>query len=64
MRANAQKIELEMARNHMNIGDLAAAGNVNCNTVTRVIRGYDVRPATFGKIANALHVDPEDILAK
>lgn len=61
MKVDRQKLELAMARACMNTADLIATG-LPRPTVTNVIMGRGVRPATLGRIAKALGVDPADII--
>ena len=61
MIANHTRLLLAMARVCMNAQDLAKAASLPPQTVNAVIRGRNIRPATFGRIARALGVDPADI---
>ena len=51
-----------MARACMNPQDLAKAAEMPPQTVNGVIRGRSVRPATLGRIAKALGVDPAELI--
>lgn len=62
MKVNRQKLELAMARACMNSADLPAAAQLPRPTVNNVITGKSIRPATLGKIARALGVDPAEII--
>ena len=64
MKANREKLRLAMARACMNPQDLAKAAEMPPQTVNGVLRGRSVRPATIGRIAKALGVDPTEILEK
>ena len=68
MKTDKGKLTLAMARACMNPQDLAKAAELPPQTpdqtVNGVIRGKSVRPATLGKVAKALGVDPADIIAK
>lgn len=64
MKADRNKLRLEMARACMNPQDLAKAAKMPPQTVNGVLRGRSVRPATLGRIAMALRVDVADIIAK
>ena len=64
MKADRNKLELAMARACMNSADLPAAAGLPRPTVQNLIVGKNVRPATLGKVARALGVDPEYILEK
>ena len=62
MKADINKLRLEMARNCMNPQDLAKTAEMPPQTVNGVLRGRSVRPATLGRIAKALSVDVAKIL--
>ena len=62
MQADKNRLTLAMARACMNPQDLAKAAELPPQTVNGVIRGRSVRPATLGKVARALGVDPADII--
>lgn len=62
MKVNRRKLDLAMARACMNSADLPDATGLPRPTVQNVIVGKSVRPATLGKIAKALNVDPEEII--
>lgn len=62
MKAEKAKLSLAMARACMNTQDLAKAAEMPPQTVNGVIRGRSVRPATLGRIAKALNVDPAELL--
>lgn len=62
MQADKSKLTLAMARACMNPQDLAKAADMPPQTVNRVMLGRGVRPATLGKVARALGVDPADII--
>lgn len=64
MKADINKLRLAMARACMNPQDLAKAAEMPPQTVNGVLRGRGVRPATLGRIAKALGVDPAEILEK
>lgn len=64
MKADTNKLRLAMARACMNPQDLAKAAQMPAQTVNGVLRGRSIRPATIGKIARALGVDPAEILEK
>lgn len=57
-----KKLELAMARACMNSADLPAAAGLPRPTVQNAIVGKGIRPATLGKIARALGVDPVEII--
>lgn len=62
MKADTSKLRLAMARACMNPQDLAKAAEMPPQTVNGVLRGRSIRPATLGRIAKALGVDPSEIL--
>lgn len=62
MKANHQKLTLAMARACMNPQELAKTAEMPPQTVNGLIRGRSVRPATLGRVAKALGVDPEEIV--
>ena len=62
MKADIQKLEIEMARSCMTIDELAKAAEMPLVTAHRVTAGSSVKPATLGKIARALGVDVTDIM--
>lgn len=64
MKTDKGKLTLAMARRCWNPQDLAKAAEMPPQTVNRVLLGRGVRPATLGKIAKALGVDPADIIKK
>lgn len=64
MRADKDKLFLAMARECMNTEDLTLAAQIPRPTVNNVITGRNVRPATIGRIAKALNIDPADIIEK
>lgn len=64
MKVDRKKLELAMARACMNSADLPAAAGLPRPTVQNLIVGKSVRPATLGKVARALGVDPEYIIEK
>lgn len=64
MKADRRKLELAMARACMNTDGLVTVTNMPRPTVNNVITGRSVRPATLGRIANALGVDPVELIAE
>lgn len=57
-----RKIDLAMARCCFSIPQLAAKAEMPTQTVNGALRGQNIRPATLGKIAAALGVDPSELL--
>ena len=64
VRIDRKKMELAMARACMESRDLPAVAGLPRPTVQNAIVGKSVRPATLGKIAKALGVDPAELLAE
>lgn len=62
MKVNRKKLYLAMARACMDSADLPAASQLPRPTVQNAITGRNIRPATLGKIAKALGVDPAEIV--
>lgn len=62
MKVNHKKLELAMARACMTSAELPEAAGLPRPTVQNAIVGKGVRPATAGKIAKALGVDPVEII--
>ena len=64
MKANRQKLELAMASTCMTPADVAKAADMPRPTLNNVIVGKSVRPATLGRVAKALGVPVEALLAE
>lgn len=62
MKADKSKLTLAMARACLNPQELAKVAEMPPQTLNGVIRGRSVRPATLGKVARALGVDPVEII--
>ena len=60
MKIDNHKLDLLLAKRCMNLRDLRTG--TSPQTLTRIRRGEDVLPATLGRIAKALGVDPADII--
>ena len=63
MKADRKKLEIAMARSCIATEELAVKAEMPLSTVKNVIAGRSVRPVTLGKVARALGVDPDSILA-
>lgn len=63
MRIDNKRLNLELARNCKTLSALRGEG-VSPGTLTRIRNGVDVKPATVGKIAKALGVDPAELIEK
>lgn len=64
MKVNRSRLELAMARACMNSADVIRKAELPKPTYNNAVTGRSVRPATLGKIAKALGVDVEYLLAK
>jgi DNA-binding Xre family transcriptional regulator len=62
MKVDRKKLELAMARACMTSAELPAAAGIPRPTVQNAVVGKSVRPATLGRIARALKVDPAELL--
>lgn len=62
MKVNRSKLELSMARACMTSAELPKVAGLPRPTFQNAVVGKSVRPATVGKIAKALGVDPVDII--
>lgn len=58
------KLSLVMARKKMSVKGTAKKANLTPNTFYTVLKKGTVTPVTLGKIAEALEVDPAEIVAK
>lgn len=62
MKVDRKKLELAMARACMSTEDLSEFAKMPRPTVKNAITGRNVRPVTLGRIANALGVDPAELI--
>ncbi len=62
MRVSKKKIELEMSRRCMSVGDIVAKG-ISKGTFDRVRYAESAKPETVGRIAKAIGCDVTEILA-
>ena len=62
MNANREKLTLAMARACVNPADVAKKADMPLQTVNRALLGRVIRPATMGRIAKALGVDPAELI--
>lgn len=62
LKANKKKLELALARSCMNTADLVCVAAMPEPTVKKVLSGRNVRPATLGRIAKALGIDPAELI--
>lgn len=62
MKIDKRKLVLAMARLCMDSVDLETKTNLPRPTLNNAISGRGIRPSTLGKIAQALEVDPADLI--
>lgn len=62
MKLSKMKLDLSMARAKMNLYDVAEKSGVSKNTISAVFARCACKPATAGKIAEALGVEVEEII--
>lgn len=59
---NTQAIALAMAKKQLNIAELQEKANVTQGVTRRINAGKPIKPATLGKIAAALDVEPKELI--
>lgn len=64
MKANKKALLLAMARACVGRKEISEKAGMPEMTVKNVLDGRSVRPATLGKVARALGVDPLEIMEK
>ena len=63
MRINKEKLELALAKEMMDCKELSERVGITQESISKIRAGkQNPRPATVGKIANALNVSVEDII--
>lgn len=62
MKVDRRKLELAMARAHMDTRDVVEKAEIPRPTFNNAIVGRGSRPSTIGRIATALGVDVTEIL--
>lgn len=62
MKANKKALQLAMARACVGRKEISEKAGMPEMTVKNVLDGRSVRPATLGKVARALGVDPLEIM--
>ena len=62
MKANKARIEIAMARECMNVHDIALNAGMPDQSVKNVLYGRSVNPRTLGKVCKALQCDPAEII--
>ena len=60
MKIDNRKLNLQLARQCKIISDLR--GVASSQTLTRIRRGDDIKPSTLGRIAQALGIDPAELI--
>lgn len=60
MKIDNAKLDMALAKKCINLRSLRA--DMSAQTLSRIRQGADVRPATLGKLAKALGVDPSELL--
>lgn len=60
MKVDNEKLDMALAKRCVNLRSLRA--DMSAQTLSRIRQGADIRPATLGKLARALGVDPVEIL--
>ncbi len=64
MKADKEKLQIAMANACMTAKELSEKASIPRPTLNGVVSGKSARPVTIGRIARALGVTVEDILAK
>lgn len=62
MIVDPKMVERLLAKNCMGLTEMARRAHISSTTLSKVMKGYDVRPVVVGKIAQALGVCPEQII--
>lgn len=62
MHIDPKKVQLLMARKCMSIKGLSEASGVTTLTISKAISGRNARTDTVGLLAQALDVDPSEII--
>lgn len=62
MKANRKKIDIILAKSCMTIKELQKKSDMPMPTLKNAYAGKNVKPATAGKLANALGVDVTEII--
>ena len=64
MRVNKTNLDLAMLRACMNPKEISDKAGISYPAFARARNQEDVKPATIGRIAKALNIDPADIIEK
>lgn len=62
MKVDRKKLEIAMARACASAKSLSEAAGMPLPTVRNVVSGRSVKPVTLGRFANALGVDPAELI--
>lgn len=63
VKVNSRKVIIERARQGLTIGDMAKKSGLARHTIKRIEDGFETRVDTIGKIALALNLPIEELLA-
>lgn len=64
MKIDREKLDMAMARKCMSVNDIVQQAAIPRGTFNGLFKRQSIRPATIGKIARALEIDPADLLAE
>lgn len=64
MQLSRNRIDLLMARQKMTVDELAERYGASRNRIQIIFNSSNVTPRTVGKLAEALEVDPEEIILR
>ena len=64
MRINTSAIEVGLVKNKMDMQDLAEKIGMAKGTISTLMKGGNTTYTTAGKIAEALNINPENIIMK
>lgn len=64
MRINAHSVRIMLARREMTSAELASKAGLCKQAISTIMTRGTCEPKTLGKIARALEVDVEDLIAK
>ena len=64
MKINTSAIEIGLVKNKMDMRDLAEKIGMATGTISTLMKGGNTSYATAGKIAEALDINPEDLIIK
>lgn len=64
LKPNGERLKLEMARSCLTAKELAQKAGVSPGVIYRMQKGYLIRPVYLWKVAKALAIDAEALVAK